>query len=287
MKLFHLRLSSTFHRSGFTLLELILAIGLTSLLMAAVYGAMSAYWNLALDSHEEIKRTQIARSLLKQLSRDIQSCTFAVHGTQTDDDSSDIDDTDSGITEARTSVYRNGLIGTQQDLILYISYPARDLNYVDAADAVGTIDRNSDLMVVRWLLAELNSGGLSSAVAEKHAYNSEGSVAGLARGSGGVIGFGGAIENDNISLQVESTTLLAAEVQDILFEYFNGVEWLTEWDSSVLDKMPQAVRIELTLRTALSSGSSSIRSPQDLPATSHSLVVPVPVVSPYVEETAI
>ena len=50
----HLRHSSGHHRAGFTLLELILAVGLTSVLMAAVYGAISAYWNLAMDSHEEI-----------------------------------------------------------------------------------------------------------------------------------------------------------------------------------------------------------------------------------------
>ena len=286
MKLLDLRHSATSRRSGFTLLELILAVGLTSVLMAAVYGAMSAYWNLALDSHKEITRTQIARSLMKQLSRDIQSCTFKVHGTQTND-SSDIDGTDSDRTESGTSTYGNGLIGTPQDLVLYISYPSRGLNYVNASDAVGNTNRDCDLMVVRWLLAESNGGGLASALAEKYTYNSENSVAGLARGSGGVIGFGGAIENDNISLQMESTTLLAREVHDILFEYFDGGNWLSEWDSSLTDKMPRAVRIKLTLRTPLPSDGSNTGSPTDQSKTIYSLVVPVPVASPYVEDQAI
>ena len=69
----HHHQSSCHPRSGFTLLELILAVGLTSLLMAAVYGAMSTYWNLAMESHEVIERSQIARSLLQQLARDIQA----------------------------------------------------------------------------------------------------------------------------------------------------------------------------------------------------------------------
>ena len=282
--------SSVDTRPGFTLLELILAIGLTSLLMATVYGAMSAYWNLALDSHEEIERTKIARSLLHKLVRDIQSCTFAEHGIQTDDDTFDEEETGTDTVEpaeAETSAYKNGLIGTERDLVLYISSPARELNYVDAPDAVGTVNRNSDLMIVRWLLAESNGGVLSSALAAKHAGNSDGSVAGLSRGSGGVTGFGQAIDNGDVSLQMQSTTLLAAEVQNVLFEYFDGVAWFSEWNSSVLDRMPRAIRIQLTLRTAPSRGDGDTQSPKTLPATTHSLVVPIPVASPYVKETAI
>jgi prepilin-type N-terminal cleavage/methylation domain-containing protein len=277
---------SSVHRSGFTLLELMVSVGLTTLLMGAIYGAMSTYWNLAMDSHDEIERSQIARSLLQKLARDIRACTFAEQTTEPDTDSLDSEDA-IGTDEVGTSVYKNGLIGTDRDLVLYISYPARELNYVPAPDAVGTVDRNSDLMIVRWLMAESNGGGLSSTIAEQHATDGDGSIAGLARGSGGVTGFGQAIENDNVKLQVESTKLLAAEVQSVLFEYFDGVEWLAEWDTSSINKMPQAVRIELTLRKAPESGDGSAANPRDLPATTHQLVVPIPVASPYVEETAI
>ena len=274
------------HRSGFTLLELMVSVGLTTLLMGAIYGAMSAYWNLAMDSHDEIERSQIARSLLQNLARDIRACTFMEQVTEPDTDALDSEgetDTDA----VRTSVCKSGLIGTDRDLVLCISYPARELNYVPAPDAVGTGERNSDRMIVRWLMAEANGGGVSSAIAELNATDGDGSIAGLARGSGGVTGFGQAIENDNVNLQVESTRLLAAEVQSVLFEYFDGAEWLTEWDTSSVNKMPQAVRIELTLRKAPESGDSGIPNPRDLPPTRHQLVVPIPVAAPYVEETAI
>lgn len=277
---------SLIHRSGFTLLELMVSVGLTTLLMGAIYGAMSTYWNLAMDSQDEIERSQIARSLLQKLARDIRACTFAEQATEPDTDALDSED-ETDTDEVGTSVYKNGLIGTDRDLVLYISYPARELNYVPAPDAVGTGERNSDLMIVRWLMAESNGGGLSSAIAELTATDGDGSIAGLARGSGGVTGFGQAIENDNINLQVESTKLLAAEVQSVLFEYFDGVEWLAEWDTSSANKMPQAVRIELTLRKAPESGDSSTPNPRDLPPTIHQLVVPIPVAAPYVEETAI
>ncbi|HIE99499.1 MAG TPA: prepilin-type N-terminal cleavage/methylation domain-containing protein, partial [Fuerstia sp.] len=52
---------------GFTLLEVLLATGLTTLLMAALYTAMSVYWTTATESYDEIERAQIARAVLRQM----------------------------------------------------------------------------------------------------------------------------------------------------------------------------------------------------------------------------
>ncbi|MCH2202559.1 MAG: hypothetical protein MK102_11360 [Fuerstiella sp.] len=282
----------TFHRrsfesvrTGFTLLELTLAIGLTSLLMAAVYGAMSTCWSLAMDSHEEIMRAQVARSLLQQLARDIQSCTFVEQVNQTQAEETNVENT---VTEkAGTGVCHNGLVGTDRDLVLYISYPSRNLGYVAAPDAVGTTDRHSDLMVVRWLLAESSGGGLSSAMAGQQTTVHDGPVAGLARGNGGVTGFGQAIETGDINLQVDSTVLLSHEVKGIRFEYFDGLEWLTEWNSASLNKIPLAVRIELTLRGSSPTGDAGSLGSGAPNLTTHTLVVPIPVASPFIEGTAL
>jgi prepilin-type N-terminal cleavage/methylation domain-containing protein len=285
MKRLETRAASACHRSGFTLLELMLSIGLTSILMAAVYGAMSAYWNLALDSHEEVERTQIARALLTMLADDIQSCTFVEQTDNSQSDSDEGDDSDAaGTTDIDTSAYKNGLIGTERDLVLYISHPDSSLNYVTATEAVGTQERNSDLLIVRWLLADSAAGGLSAAIAQQHLGAGSGNIAGIARGSGGVTGFGNAIEQNDIALLTESTELTAAEVENLRFEYFDGIEWQSEWNSSTCNAMPQAIRIELTLRNPDSDGTPS---PRDLPSTKHQLVVRIPVAAPYIEESAI
>ena len=271
-------------RTGFTLLELLLAMGMTTLLMAAVYGAMSTYWNLALDSREEITRSQIARRIMQDLSRDIRSVTFVEQIVQSSDDSSGTSGTESpsGVT---TSVYRNGLIGFERELMLYISRPDKHLDYVALPDTLTASSRNSDLMIVRWLLADSSGSGLASAIAGTNETGS-GSVAGLARGEGGVNGFGRAIEMDDIGQQLEVTSLYAPEVQDIVFEYFDGVDWLPEWNSTDLNLMPQAIRIELILRHPPSDDDGRIN-PRDLPATSHQLVVPIPVARPFVQEMAL
>jgi len=70
---------------GFTLLELLIAIGLTSILMVALFAAMDIYFKLQVDSHEEITRQQISRTLLRQMTRDIQSVVFAKKKTVDED----------------------------------------------------------------------------------------------------------------------------------------------------------------------------------------------------------
>ena len=39
--------------------------------------------------------------------------------------------------------------------------------------------------------------------------------------------------------------LIAPEVTDLQFRYFDGKEWQTEWDSESLEKLPKAVEIHL------------------------------------------
>lgn len=93
----HARKRAYMNRKGFTLLELLIAIGLTSILMVALFAAMDIYFKLQLDSHDEITRQQIARTLLRQMTRDIHSVVF-VKKTTVDEDS-----TTTGSTGASTS----------------------------------------------------------------------------------------------------------------------------------------------------------------------------------------
>ncbi len=73
---------------GFTLFEMMLAVGLCTLLMMAVYAALQIYFDLQLDSHEEITRQQVARALMRSMTRDIQSTVFVKRTVVDESDSS-------------------------------------------------------------------------------------------------------------------------------------------------------------------------------------------------------
>ncbi|MEZ6059058.1 MAG: prepilin-type N-terminal cleavage/methylation domain-containing protein [Planctomycetaceae bacterium] len=271
-------------RRGFTLVEVLLAIGLTTLLMAAVYAAMNSYWTLAVESHDEIERFQIARAVLKQVSRDIGSVTFTEQETVTSDDD-DSDDT-SMTSSNDTATYTDGIVGTASDLVLYISRPDRGLNYVAPQQQASGSDRSSDMVIVRYLLADAQMGGLSAAIAGREKSGQFSGPAGLARVYGDLYGLSDALQKSNLDLQLQASTLIAPEVMELKFQYFDGVEWQTEWDSTELNTIPLAIEIVLTLATLDEDGQVD-SGPKALPPTQHRLVVPIPVATPYVGESAL
>ena len=62
--------------SGFTMLEVILAIGLTGLLLAAIYSALDLYWKYTTLGQQQVERAQIARAVFQKISQDLHSVTY-------------------------------------------------------------------------------------------------------------------------------------------------------------------------------------------------------------------
>ncbi|MEQ9411381.1 MAG: prepilin-type N-terminal cleavage/methylation domain-containing protein [Fuerstiella sp.] len=278
-------------RRGFTLIEVTLAVALTTMLMAALYSAMSIYWNVATESYDQIERAQIARALLRDMARDIQSCTFVEQETATESDDTGDDGMDAGV-DADTALgsYTNGLFGTDNDLVLYISRPDPDQDYVNAQELIAPSDRSSDAMIVRYLLISEGGGGLSGQFAgDTSLFSVDDPIKGLARMQGDLAGLSNAISTGDVEMQLLATTMLAEEVGQLRFQYFDGVDYFDEWDSTAQNAMPLAVVIELTLRKLPSSSDSRPleEQPGYLPPTVHRLVVPILVAKPYVGETAI
>ena len=277
--------------NAFTLLEMLIAVGLTTLLLAAIYTSMSVYWETAAESYDEIERGQIARALLREIARDIQSCTFVTQDLS-DSDDTDADDTeeDSGAVVDPDSViadYTSGLVGTDRDLTLYISRPDPEQNYFSAAELMSAEDRSSDAMIVRYLLIEDGGSGLAGLFATENDKLIDAPVKGLARMQGDLAGLSNAVRLGDLEMQVAATDMLAAEVALVRFRYYDGVDELEEWDSTVQNAMPLAVIVELVLRTLPTSNVD--RASEDvagfLKETVHRLVIPLPVAEPFVEAT--
>ncbi len=272
-------------RSGFTIIEVLVAVALTSLLMAAMYSAMNIYWTAATDSYEEIQRSQIARAVLREMARNIQSATFVEQDTSESEEDAESDETVDADTAM--SSYTNGLFGTATDLVLYISRPDRYGSYVAGQDVASPGDRSGDAMIVRYLLAEKGASGLSGDLASNNAdNNSSETIVGLARMEGDLAGLSLAISTGDVEMQTGASRLISREVSNLTFEYWDGVEMQTEWDSTVQNAMPIAIVVNLSLRTLQDANDD--RNPEDIPGwmpeTTHRLVVPILVAPPYVGE---
>ena len=66
------RISQSFERSNgraaFTLLELMLALGLTGTLLTVVYSSLELHWRFSTLGQVEVERAQIARAILTKIS---------------------------------------------------------------------------------------------------------------------------------------------------------------------------------------------------------------------------
>ncbi|MEZ6126032.1 MAG: hypothetical protein R3C49_23135 [Planctomycetaceae bacterium] len=280
--------------SGFTIIEVLVSTGLCTLLMAALYSAMNVYYTTAVESYDEIERVQVARSILRQMARDIQSCTFVEKTISDSDETGDTSttgetgtDTEPADADSKMESYTDGLFGTDRDLVLYVSRPDRNLNYVSSAELTSGSDRSGDGMIIRYFLAERGAGGLSGALADEAfaGLQTSDTVAGLAVMQGDLIGLSTLISQGNVLEQQAASDMMSAEVAGIRFTYFDGVEEMEEWDSTQQNAMPQAVIIELTLRSLLPKSETRDRSqvPNLMPESVHRLVVPIPVAKPYIE----
>ncbi len=279
---------------GFTLFEVLIAVGLTSILMAALYSAMDIYFGLQLDSHEEIERQQVARAVLRQITRDIQSVSFTEQELLEEEATEETDELDGNAygeslidPETVSMTYTSGLVGTLTDLQLFISRPDPTLSYVSAQELSSLDQRTGELMLVRYLLADSGSAGLAGMVADREMSGSASGAVGLVRMAGDLYGLSNSFELAEEEPQLAASRLLAPEVSSIQFRYFDGIAWLEEWDSTELNALPRAIEIIVSLRSSVPVGQPEGNDVQDeysLPESMHRTVVPLPLASPIPPE---
>ncbi|MCC7425134.1 MAG: hypothetical protein IT428_33105 [Planctomycetaceae bacterium] len=269
-------------RGGFTLIEVLLALGLSILVLAAVTSAMLTYGRLTTLGKAESERTRLAQAVLRKMERDIRSVCFRPprldRGATADQAAAGQQSTPqtpsqpgAGSTTqmpattgtaaapadpaSASSGSTIGLFGDSTTLVLHVSRPTRDLNYVPLTTGLTPGGRTSDLLSVTWFLAVANAGGVQGAAGN---LASGGSI--LASRDSGAQGLG-RIEADRLAMQLadaagdtsgmaEAAEIVAPEVNQLEFRYFDGIAWLTEWDSSVYGGLPRAVEILVGFRDA-------------------------------------
>lgn len=262
---------------GFTLLEVLTALGLSVLLATAIYGAVAIYLRVSSGDQGELERSRLVRALLRQMTLDLQSVVFRAEEqtestSESSSESSSASSSSSGSSGASGSTSGEtqtieiasveetvqstslGLIGDAQKLTVHVSRPARGMNYQPVLSAGGANVRTSDLQSITYFLANPSAGGLEGAVGQRAASGqpTASGPQGLAR----LVGDRMAIEYADIERDVETLAqaaeIIAPEVISLQFRYFDGLSWLAEWDSVSAQRLPNAVEITLGLRRLIS-----------------------------------
>lgn len=245
-------------RAGLTLIEVLISVALSGILLTAIYGAVNIYFQLSHAGYKEIERSQLARVVLSRMELDLRSIVYrpdeaststsdpstSTTGSTTDDTS---DDTTTIEVQDPADAYGgsdSGLHGDQSSIVLHVSRPA--LQQDPESAALGT--PTSDLKTVAYFQAGSGTGGLQAAVSSKLAAKGKSVATGLARMEGDRLTMQMAEKQGNTDALVGQSELLAEEVASVQFRYFDGLEWVTAWDSAARGALPQAVEITVELK---------------------------------------
>jgi hypothetical protein len=189
-------------------------------------------------------------------------------------------------TEQAATTTVVGFYGTNTELRFDISRLPRVDQYevLQSADDSGENEFPSDIKTIAYFLQSDESGeaitspGLGADIAF-----AEPSTSGRGRGlmraeqDRAVLTLA---EDSGLDTAIYSKAkLLAEEVVGLTFQYYDGTEWLTEWDSSTTGSLPRAVEIVLTIQPTYAMNErdlSQSSATSTAPETNFRLVVRLP-----------
>lgn len=195
-----------------------------------------------------------------------------------------------------------GLYGNQYELQLDVSrLPRQDQYYVIPDDELGVslVDVPSDVKTVTYYVmataGELSEVDLALVPELDDATNPLIVGRGLVRRELDRSLTQWAMNTGNITSLEEEGEVLAPEVVGIEFLYFDGIEWLMEWDSEAEGRLPMAVQVTLAVQSSSPSGGGSLFVPPssllptamaDTQVRYYRMVVHLPVGSDMPDEEA-
>ncbi len=240
--------------SGFTLLEVLFAIGLSFVLMSAVLSAIQLLGRISTTSQTAVITSQLARAVLTQIERDLLSCSQPPAAEESEEALSDETGTTDEVavsTDVAALTGLFGITGTAESIVIQADRPS-SLTTMATLQSVDSPSLSSQRSVSYFL-----SGQNGSPLAALSSGSGPSNAVGLVRldGERGIVR--AADERGDTETLASLSTLLAAEVATPQFRYFDWIFWHQTWDSGQIGSLPIAVEITPgSLRSKLDSQTS-------------------------------
>jgi len=257
---------------GFTLLETILAVGLSALLIGLVGAGMRIYTKTVAERRADVVNTQLAHVLLQRIADDLWG-TFCIQkdssgagaaddGTSGGDlggqgdtggDTSEIAETTEDVTAdltGNTVQPTPGLYGNPTELQIDVLGNFPDPIKFDTLAAMGIDPQAANLLsdpkVITYFLRPIDPSELDGTPLQSFGQSSDGRQTVLVRRVNSraeavyASSSGGAIEQ-------AGEQLLSDQVVSLQFMYHDGFDWVDSWDSSLVGGLPIAVNITISI----------------------------------------
>lgn len=260
-------------KHGFTLLEVILAVALTAIIAAMIASAIDYHLRQLTVRRTQIAEAQLARAILRQIADDlrgtvvyrppdlttldalgetIEDAEALLSGEQDLDEYESQQQTEStSMSDLSTSSVASttpGLFGNESQLQIDVSRIPRPEEY-DLLAQFGDpsqMQSLSDVKSVTYFIVSDPMQMVGNGSADLGP-NPENSTTGLAKRTIDRATSRFANDNGIFEFMDPSVEVLAPEVSALQFAYFDGLEWVSEWDSELRGGIPIAVEITLII----------------------------------------
>lgn len=180
-----------------------------------------------------------------------------------------------------------GIYGNQAQILIDASRLPRVDEYMAMTmpdPDTGAVDLASDVKSIAYFVQPAQNGASTSTESFQSVLAPDANLrAGLVRRvrDRAVIAY--ASENGTLTQQDALGDVVAPEVVNLQFQYFDGYEWWPEWDSNEMEGLPVAVEVVLTLQSRPPRLRSFVSASPTAALRNYRMVVRLPVATPVVE----
>ncbi len=266
--------------AGFTLLEVLLALGLTSLILVALAMTIDFHWRVLDVSRSHVEEAQLARTLLRRIADDLRGAVYSNANSAAQPASTGAapptgspsppsngsgmgsasgSGTASGSTASATTATPHSVPGIYGDnYTLQVDVSRLPDPYQLQSQCALSADSQyaatwTDVKTVSYFVGTPQDVGLTGSQGPALSGTAspapggtgliQGLQSGLMRCEAGRAAAVFAADHGGLSSAVLTGDLLAPEVAAIQFEYFDGSEWNDTWDSTQMTGLPMAVEV--------------------------------------------
>ena len=255
---------------GFTLLEVLLALGLSAIIIGAIAMAVDVHWRALQAGRRDVEEAQLARAILNRMADDIRGAVqydpqqaekmlgsvvpttvdTAKLASETGVEAKEIESALSGESGTPSWIPPSipALYGSANVLQVDVSRLPRldQINSMMATDPLAaSVNHTSDVKSIAYYLVT-EPGGVSTGAPATP--STVGQKAGLFRRELDRAMTAWASEQGTLESLQTDTDPIATEVTALEFHFFDGASWYTDWDSVELGGLPTAVEIAISLR---------------------------------------
>lgn len=280
-------------KNAFTLLEVILTISLTGVVLVLLTTALELLLFRVESSRSRVESSQLARGILNHIATDLRAARYYAPSQNSTDNTEDSSESETSAKDSGEVSQVLGIYGTAKQIRIDRASVWRWERISEKKSKVAE-DASAEQMpqTVRYFINEGESVLVKQLAAQGiQAEDKPLEYAGLSRDQMSTVAWLAQLnsfdDTDEDAAATEDAQLLAPEVLDIEFAYFNGKELLEEWDSAEQGSLPQAV--EITLKIANEPVADINKRPPDDPeelepqleaATEYRLFVRIPKLQP-------